>query len=266
MGTNQAEAGLGARRGLPRRQATRYLLYGLLAGIVAPGGLWAYAMLRGRPLDPLEVLAVMLFGGALALGGAGWMIGRRDDVLMARNDDLRRLTTSLQELSVTDPLTGIANRRFLDELLAVEVARTNRYDTPLAVVMMDLDHFKELNDRFGHQAGDHALRHVAALLEAEKRVGDVVARYGGEEIVAVLPHTDAAAAAAWAERVRERLAAAAVVWQGAELAVTASFGLAAAPEHGLTAVELVERADTALYEAKRLGRNRTAVASPRAAA
>ncbi len=172
------------------------------------------------------------------------------------NRELRRVTRRLQALSTTDALTGIPNRRRFDEQLAQEMARTNRYATPVAVVMIDLDHFKELNDRFGHPAGDEVLRQVAGLLDRQKRVGDLVARIGGEEFAALLPHADLRAAAAWAERMRRRIAEAQFPRHGHVLSVTASFGVAAIDEPPFDPGRLVEEADRALYSAKHLGRNR----------
>lgn len=197
----------------------------------------------------------LIAGGVLTFGTAGWMIGRRDDALEARNKELSRLSASLQALSVTDPLTGLANRRSLDERLAIEIAEANRYGTTLSLVMMDLDQFKQLNDRHGHLAGDSVLRAVANLLNEEKRRVDLVARYGGEEFLAVLPHTNAEAAAAWAERVRQRLAQTALAHEGALLHLTASFGVAQARPPDDTPERLIEATDMALYEAKRAGRN-----------
>src|SRR5688500_18705042 len=144
-----------------RRLSTRYLLLGMLTGVLASAGLFLYALLQGRSFDPWEMFAMTAAGGMLALGVAGWMIGRRDDELEGRNEELRQLSERLLGLSSTDSLTGIANRRTFDERLAVEVARANRYGTPLSLVMIDLDHFKELNDRFGHPVGDEVLKRVA---------------------------------------------------------------------------------------------------------
>jgi diguanylate cyclase (GGDEF)-like protein len=237
------------------RLSKRYLVLGMAAGVIAPAGLFAYALFQGRTCDPLDMFVMMALGGMATLGVAGWMIGRRDEVLERRNEELRALSDRLQALSATDALTGIANRRTFDERLAVEVARANRYGTPLALVMVDLDHFKELNDRFGHLAGDEVLRRVAAVLDREKRVGDVVARFGGEEFAAILPHTEARAAIAWAERVRAMLASTQVRSDAGSFSVTASFGVAGAGprEEG---EHLIEEADRALYTAKRLGRDR----------
>jgi diguanylate cyclase (GGDEF)-like protein len=241
------------------RFSTLYALLGVLTGLLAPAGMFTYLVLVGRSFDPFELFLATAAGGMITLGAAGWMIGRRDDVLARRNEELSALTATLQTISTTDAGTGIANRRAFDQRLAVEVARANRYHTPLTLVMIDLDHFKALNDRAGHVAGDEVLRSVAAVLEREKRAGDMVARFGGEEFAAILPHTGARASLAWAERVRQLISglrvAAAQRRTPAALTVTASFGLAEASASEEPR-RLVEQADGALYRAKRLGRNR----------
>jgi diguanylate cyclase (GGDEF)-like protein len=242
-----------------RRLSTRYFLLGLLTGVLASAGLFLYALLQGRTFDPWEMFAMTVAGSMASLGAAGWMIGRRDDVLQRRNQELRELSERLQGLSATDALTEIANRRTFDDRLAVEVARANRYGTPLALVMIDLDHFKELNDRFGHLAGDEVLKRVAALVDREKRLGDVVARFGGEEFAAILPHTEARAAVIWAERVRQMIAATEVRSEAGALNVTASFGVSGAAADREEPSTLIEGADQALYEAKHRGRNRVVV-------
>jgi diguanylate cyclase (GGDEF)-like protein len=235
------------------------MLLGVLCGVLASAGLLVYALMNGRAFDPWELFALMAAGAMTTLGVAGWMIGRRDDALERRNEELRELSERLQGLSATDALTGIANRRTFDERLAVEVARANRYGTPLSLVMIDLDNFKELNDRFGHPSGDEVLRRLAALVDREKRLGDVVARYGGEEFAAILPHTEPRSAVIWAERVRQMVANTQVRSDAGALAVTASFGVAGAVGEREEPAKLIEEADRALYEAKRQGRNRVVV-------
>jgi diguanylate cyclase (GGDEF)-like protein len=243
-----------------RRLSTRYLLLGMLTGVLASAGLFLYALLQARSFDPWDLFAMTAAGSMITLGVAGWMIGRRDDVLEGRNEELRQLSERLQGLSATDGLTGIANRRTFDERLAIEVARANRYGTPLSLVMIDLDHFKELNDRFGHQVGDEVLRRVAGLIDREKRLGDVVARYGGEEFSAILPHTEPSQAMVWAERARQTIAGTEVTSDGGAFNVTASFGVVGAVPGRADPPTLIEGADQALYEAKKRGRNRVVVA------
>ena len=159
------------------------------------------------------------------------------------------LMSRLESLARTDSLTGVANRRALEESLVGELARAERSGQPLSVVMLDIDHFKEYNDEHGHQAGDELLRDLATAWGRELRPSDMLARFGGEEFLAVLPATDLAAAEAVADRMRHTMPGAA----------TTSAGVANWGSHE-TMIELIARADAALYEAKRLGRDRTEVA------
>lgn len=185
----------------------------------------------------------LLAGGlVIALIGAFWM------------RKLSRLNRELARLSVTDRLTGIYNRMKLDESLAAEIQRCRRYDQALAIVLLDIDHFKRINDTYGHQAGDRALIDIARLLSAGSRETDVVGRWGGEEFMIVLPHTDLAGAGRLAEKMRTTIAAHEFAGIGQQ---TASFGVAAYRIDDQPN-DLVARADVALYEAKRAGRNRVA--------
>jgi diguanylate cyclase (GGDEF)-like protein len=162
-----------------------------------------------------------------------------------------------------DSLTGLANRRALEEILAAEISRAQRFAHQLAVVLLDLDRFKEINDSFGHAAGDVMLRAVSRLLTSLARQGDTVARWGGEEFVVVLPETDLDGAWRFAERLRRTIEAHAV----GEMHTSASCGVATLlPED--TVEDLLGAADQALYQAKTNGRNRTesAVRGPRPAA
>jgi diguanylate cyclase (GGDEF)-like protein len=161
-----------------------------------------------------------------------------------------------------DALTGLANRRAVEEILAAEISRAQRFAHALAVVLLDLDRFKEINDSFGHAAGDAMLREVSRLLISLARQGDTVGRWGGEEFVVVLPETDLAGARRFAERLRRTIEAHAV----GEMKTSASCGVATKlPEDSVE--ELVGAADKALYQAKSNGRNRTesAIRSPRPA-
>ena len=162
-----------------------------------------------------------------------------------------------------DSLTGLANRRALEEVLAAEISRAQRFTHELAVVLLDLDRFKEINDSFGHAAGDVMLRAVSRLLTGLARQGDTVARWGGEEFVVVLPETDLAGAQRFAERLRRTIETQAV----GDMKTSASCGVATMlPEDNVE--ELLGAADQALYQAKSNGRNRTesAIRGPRPAA
>ncbi len=164
-------------------------------------------------------------------------------------------TGRLHALAVTDGLTGVANFRFFQDRLREEFRRAQRYDTPLALVMMDLDHFKAVNDNFGHQVGDEVLMAAARTIKAAVRETDIVARYGGEEFAMLLPQTHLAGALTVAERVAAGLQALKLATPG--LRVTGSFGISGFPCRGVsTAEQLVRTADLALYRAKHEGRNK----------
>jgi diguanylate cyclase (GGDEF)-like protein len=166
-----------------------------------------------------------------------------------------------KELAVRDGLTGLYNRRAFGDLLVQSLAREDRQGGRLALLLLDLDHFKKLNDTYGHPAGDAALRGTARILERHLRRGDQAARYGGEEFVVILPGADESGALQLAERVRSAIEKNAVLFEGARLAVTASFGAAVWPRDGKEAEVLLSSADRALYAAKAAGRNRVVAAS-----
>jgi two-component system cell cycle response regulator len=177
-------------------------------------------------------------------------------------DQLRRVQKELEERSVTDGLTGLKNRRFLDERLAEEFKRAQRYADPVSLIMVDLDHFKQVNDRYGHPAGDVVLRGAASLIRGSIRDPDICARYGGEEFAVILPKTHLSGALVVAERIWRELGARTHVLepgaQGgpAEIRVTASIGISFFPAKDITSPELLLRfADEALYQAKTAGRN-----------
>jgi diguanylate cyclase (GGDEF)-like protein len=166
-----------------------------------------------------------------------------------------RLHRIVQGQALKDGLTGLANRRSVEETLHAEIARAQRFGDTVCLVLADLDDFKSVNDRHGHPAGDDALRLFAETLAGTVREIDVAARWGGEEFALVLPGTDAAGGARLAERARETLESRPLITDGETVTLTASFGVAALPPaHDLE--ELVAAADAALYEAKRTGKNR----------
>lgn len=163
----------------------------------------------------------------------------------------------------TDPLTGLANRRHLEERLATALGETDRFGAPTSLILVDIDHFKHVNDTWGHEAGDHVLQRVARLLSDAVRTVDTCARYGGEEIALLLPQTALTGAVDLAERLRRTLSERPVYYHGTEIPVTASFGVSSYPESAGTHDALVTTADRALYEAKSAGRNRVKSATPR---
>lgn len=179
-----------------------------------------------------------------------------------RTHELAEANTRLAQLAVTDGLTGLYNHRHFHERLALETERSQRSGLPLSLLMLDVDHFKQFNDTFGHPAGDEVLRQLARVLADTRRANDVVARYGGEEFAVILVDTPKFTAAKVAERVRERIN----THDFAEAApragkLSASIGVATFPDDGADAETLVRSADTALYAAKRSGRNRVVLAS-----
>jgi len=179
-------------------------------------------------------------------------------------DELREANKRLESLADTDGLTGLFNRRYFDALLLRELQRTARYKTPLGVVLLDLDHFKSVNDTYGHVMGDEVLRNVGQIVSSSVRVTDSAARYGGEEIGIVFTQTSALGVSEVTERLRVRLAEFRHVFGERSVQCSASFGISVCDGHGAppSATEIVERADRALYRAKRTGRNRVVVWTP----
>jgi two-component system, cell cycle response regulator len=179
---------------------------------------------------------------------------QRAQALESTKADNRRL----EQLARTDPLTRVLNRRALTERLVAETERVKRYESEVSLLLIDLDHFKKVNDNYGHLVGDDVLAEMAAYLQGAVRAVDVVARYGGEEFVVVLPETGAPGAQAFAERLREGVEARAFTrGSGGTLQLTASIGVATFPSPGIDSPEdLLAAADQALYRAKAEGRNR----------
>ena len=177
-----------------------------------------------------------------------------------------RLYEQAERLATTDGLTGLMNRRSLNAQLAARVREAQRYRRPLSLVLLDIDHFKKVNDTHGHPAGDAVLRGVAAVARAQARETDLVARYGGEEMALVLPETDAGGASTIAERLRAAVEGTAHATEHGTLRVTVSVGVATWPGGGQTPDELLTTADRALYRAKQTGRNRVEAGPGKAAA
>ena len=229
-----------------------------LALLLSAGTIWlALRILVLRRLSSMSRAGEGLAQGNMASRVPGrWDNPGRDEMATAIHhfndmaESIQSLTGRLERLGVTDGLTGIYNRRFLDDMLTREVSRSQRIGAPLALLMVDIDHFKRFNDRHGHQAGDEALRGVARTLAHHFRSMDFVARYGGEEFAMVLPGAGLESALKTAERLRAAL-------QSAKIGdgLTASVGVAAFPESAGDESALVAAADAALYAAKEAGRN-----------
>jgi diguanylate cyclase (GGDEF)-like protein len=185
--------------------------------------------------------------------GLEGQVAERTRELQARTEELEKSNRFISELARKDPLTGLSNRRHLDEVFAMEVDRSARHELSLSVIMVDVDHFKKINDTYGHAVGDKVLIGVANILELGKRTYDMTARFGGEEFVVLLPDTRGEEAVVVAERLRTKLQEATI--DGFTGTVTASFGVASLIA-GEASSGLFAKADAALYRAKEKGRNR----------
>ena len=188
-------------------------------------------------------------------------VGAHTTLKFIRADELdARYQMRLAEGALQDPLTGLYNRRHFEERLVSEMSAAQRHQRPVSLLMCDVDHFKAINDRHGHLAGDETLKMVAFVLRGAVRKEDVLARYGGEEFVVIARETPLRGAQALGERIRRAVEASRCTWQGVDLGVTASVGVATwlGPEirEGISERELLETADRALYMAKQGGRNR----------
>jgi diguanylate cyclase (GGDEF)-like protein/putative nucleotidyltransferase with HDIG domain len=195
---------------------------------------------------------------------AWWIVGMGAPavaalVIRTMRDHVELLIARLYDAARTDPLTKLANRRGFRELLDLELERARRSGAPMTVLVGDVDHFKEVNDRSGHHVGDAALQRVAAVLQSGARQIDAAARVGGEEFALILPDTDAKGAFTLAERLRCSIRD---EFAQETVPITISFGIAGHPAHGETAASLLRAADEALYCAKESGRNRTVLHSP----
>jgi diguanylate cyclase (GGDEF)-like protein/PAS domain S-box-containing protein len=172
-----------------------------------------------------------------------------------------RLQETLKQQSIRDPLTGLYNRRYLEESLDQELSRAQRQKHPISMIMLDIDHFKRFNDTYGHDAGDYVLQTVGNMLKKYVRGSDVACRYGGEEMILVLPELPLEAASKRAEEIREAISMLVLSHNDKSLGnVTASVGVASFPQHGITGSSVMQAADAALYQAKAAGRNQVLTA------
>jgi diguanylate cyclase (GGDEF)-like protein len=263
----------------------RNLTIALIVGLLLIVGLAAYVLglTIVRPLNRLIAAAAAVASGnldvdvpVLGRGELGYMTEVFNDMvtrlrqgreeLAAMNRTLRERNRELHELSITDSLTGLYNRKHLMEVLTNEVARAERYQRPLALLMIDIDHFKVYNDTSGHLAGDEVLRTIGAIFRGSIRGSDCAGRYGGEEFLIILPETAADEAGRVADRIRSRLAEEDFPARSQTVKITMSGGIASFPSHGRSPESLLRSADAALYRAKEGGRNRVVPAASEAEA
>ncbi|KJH81771.1 sensor domain-containing diguanylate cyclase [Stutzerimonas stutzeri] len=180
------------------------------------------------------------------------------DVAINRRQ-LQAANQELQRLSSTDRLTGLFNRGHWEEMLRQDYARHRRYDRNAALVMFDIDHFKRINDSYGHQAGDAVIQRAAELIRQSMRDADIAGRYGGEEFVVLLPDTDSEGAVTFAERLRQSIEAHEVIHEGRSIHFTVSLGIADLSQPTSGYAQLIERADSAMYMSKSAGRNQVSL-------
>ena len=234
------------------------------------------------PLEELSKTSRKIRGGDAGLevsfkasGELGELVDSFNSMSLSLKNSMEELSavnSQLMVLTITDPLTGRHNRRYIVDRIDSELKLVKRTNRPLSIIMLDLDYFKKYNDKYGHIAGDEALRKLGDLFRESTRESDVVARYGGEEFLIMMPHTDKEGALKAAENLRAAVEGAIFTPGGKKTKITVSLGVAAAPSDGMAFDDLVEAADLAMYAAKEAGRNRvcsfneqlTRGASPRA--
>jgi diguanylate cyclase (GGDEF)-like protein len=257
------------------RNVTLGLVAAMLVGVGGAGYLLGLTLVG--PLDRLTRGAGKIAGGDLDVdlpvfgrGELGYLtvvfnrmvvrLRKARDQIESTNQALREKNEELHRLSITDGLTGLHNRKHMNDTVENEVQRADRHHHPLSILMIDIDLFKTFNDAKGHQAGDEVIRSVARLIKESVRSTDYAARYGGEEFLALLPYSGLDIASRSAERIRKRIEEAQVGVNANDVSITVSIGVAAFPENGNDAESVIREADLALYRAKRAGRNRAVVA------
>lgn len=173
-----------------------------------------------------------------------------------------RLRETLRLESIRDPLTSLYNRRHMEASLEREVFRAKRHKSPVAIIMIDIDHFKKFNDTHGHEAGDVVLQELSTLVRGHIRSEDIACRYGGEEFLLIMPDAALDIASQRAEEIRLQTRELQIAYRDKPLTITISLGVAAFPQHGAFIKEVVKAADSALYRAKKGGRDQVVIASP----
>jgi diguanylate cyclase (GGDEF)-like protein len=220
---------------------------------------------KGAPLASIQTPSTVVFAANAShsedsLSNAFELLVRqRTEALMSYKKSLEEANAKLLDLAVTDPLTGLYNRRKFEEVLNQEVARVRRYHGSLSLLAIDLDRFKSVNDQFGHQTGDDALKAVAKVLQSCCRATDSCARLGGDEFAVILPHSDASAAAVVRQRIQQEMARVAVPTAQGSVTIGLSIGIASSPVEADGAEQLIAAADAAMYQAKQASRRQTQI-------
>lgn len=213
-----------------------------------------YQFLSENPTFGLDLLNML-----------SWRIRESDEERMrgvAREKQQVQALESLSKQATRDALTGLFNRRHLDKSLRNELSHARQAGTTVGILMLDVDHFKKINDRYGHKAGDLVLQALARLLKKSVRAADIVCRYGGEEFVIILPGVSLSTLSRSAEEIRAKCQAMRVTYLDQEIQATISLGAVLYPQHGAHAEELIVHADQALYRSKEQGRNRMTIYLP----
>lgn len=243
-----------------------FVLGGLLVGSLTG---WTLQLHTAPWVTGVAIVSVSLYLFAISLDSQKRSMRLRDIrqelqtkelALQQQLAEIQSLQTQLRDQARRDALTGLFNRHHLGDIMARELARCARDGQPLSLLMIDVDHFKQINDEFGHQVGDEVLRETARLLAERTRDSDMLFRYGGEEFLLVLVAADALVAKAVAEELRQRYELSPLALAGSPVLATLSIGVATFADHGSSFESLVLAADQALYRAKRAGRNRVEVA------
>lgn len=258
------------------RRITLALVSGLMLGIGLLAYLFGHSLVR--PVRRLSREAARVAGGDLevdipvtGLSEVSYLtqvfnhmvssLRHKGEKLAAANHALRETNKELHQLSITDGLTGLLNRKHIMDLLDKEISRSQRYGHPVTVLLLDIDHFKQVNDTYGHQAGDVVMCRLSEILRTMVRDVDSIGRYGGEEFLILLPESDTQSGAETAERIRKEVQELEIIANQKKIAVTVSIGISSYPRLGADADAVICSADNALYRAKSEGRNRVAISS-----
>ncbi len=226
-----------------------FILSGMILFFIASYIVIALQFRTGSDFQSREIICTLLFLGAL-------FVLIVSTLSLQTTRDIKRIY-ALEIENITDPLMNISNRRYLDRKLQEEFSKAERYNLELSVLMIDIDHFKNVNDTYGHDSGDIVLHYLGELIKKLIRTYDTVARYGGEEIIVICPSTDSSHTAWLAERLRHEIEQSVIVLNDMkEIQVTVSIGISEYAHEVSSVEDLVKRADKAMYRAKKEGRNR----------